>query len=87
VARRLFYQALDAALQITLDDDETLEHYLPNLTRMYGAETMTNVVGSISGEVRFYGLTETSMKLEGLDKHLRLIESYQKLQKARADRI
>ncbi len=86
VARRLFYQALDATLQITLDEGEAIENYLPNMTRMFGAETMTNVVGSISGEVRFYGLTETSMKLEGLDKHLRLIESYQKLQKARADR-
>ncbi|MBT5093408.1 MAG: hypothetical protein HOM21_04150, partial [Halobacteriovoraceae bacterium] len=29
------------------------------------------------------GLTKTSMKLEGLDKHLRLIESYQKLQVAK----
>lgn len=87
VARRLFYQALDAVLQITLDEDEALENYLPNMTRMYGAETMTNVVGSISGAVRFYGLTETNMSLEGLDKHLRLIDSYQKLQKARADRM
>jgi len=86
VARRLFYQALDAALQITLDEGEEMDNYRSNMTRMYGAETMKNVVGSISGEVRFYGLTETSMKLEGLDKHLRLIESYQKLQKARADR-
>ena len=32
----------------------------------------------------FYGLTETSMKLEGLDRHLRLIESYKKLHAARA---
>jgi ribosomal protein S12 methylthiotransferase accessory factor len=51
---------------------------------MFGQETMKHVVGSVVGEVKFYGLTPTSMKLEGLDKHLRLIESYKKLHRARA---
>jgi ribosomal protein S12 methylthiotransferase accessory factor len=54
---------------------------------MFGDEVMDNVVGSVSGEIRFYGLTRTSMKLEGLDKHLRLIESYKKLHKARQGRV
>ena len=45
---------------------------------------MQNVTGSIAGEVKFFGLTQTSMKLEGLDKHLRLIDSYKKLHQARA---
>ncbi|MCH7919795.1 MAG: OsmC domain/YcaO domain-containing protein [Planctomycetes bacterium] len=83
VARKLFYQALKAALDVTIDENEDMSDYLPNMTRMYGSETMEKVVGSINGNVRFYGLTKTSMKLEGLDKHLRLIESYQKLHKAR----
>jgi ribosomal protein S12 methylthiotransferase accessory factor len=85
VARRLFYQALNAALDVTIDENEDMSDYLSNMSRMYGFETMENVVGSISGKVRFYGLTKTSMKLEGLDKHLKLIESYKKLHKARAD--
>ena len=51
---------------------------------MFGQDTMDAVVGSINGDVMFYGLTETSMKLEGLDRHLRLIESYKKLHAARA---
>ena len=34
--------------------------------------------------LRFFGLTPTSMKLEGLDRHQRLIDSYQKLHVARA---
>ena len=85
--RKLFYQALDAVLDITLNEDQDIDNYLPNLTRMYGAETMKNVVGSVTGEVKFYGLTKTSMRLEGLDKHLRLIESYQKLHNARKNRI
>ncbi|WP_373184120.1 hypothetical protein, partial [Halomonas campaniensis] len=36
--------------------------------------------------VRFHGLTPTSMALEGLEKHQRLIESYRKLHAARAAR-
>jgi len=45
---------------------------------------MDAALGSVDGSVRFYGLTPTSMKLEGLDRHLRLIDSYKKLRGARA---
>jgi len=83
VERILFYRAMSAALDITIDDELNIDDYLPNLTRMYGTEVMTNVVGSVTGDVKFSGLTKTSMKLEGLDKHLRLVESYKKLHKAR----
>ncbi|WP_338567966.1 hypothetical protein V6L78_17765 [Pseudomonas canadensis] len=53
--------------------------------RMFGHERMDAVIGSVQGDVRFYGLTPTSMKLEGLDRHLRLIDSYKKLHAARAN--
>jgi len=81
--RKRFYQVLDVVLDITLDDDLALSDYLPNLTRMYGTELLTNAIQSITGETRFFGLTETNMNLDELDKHQRLIESYQKLQKKR----
>ena len=74
-------------LDITLSEELDLNDYTSNLTKMYGAEIMKNVIGSVTGDVKFYGLTRTSMKLEGLDKHRRLIESYQKLHKARDTRI
>lgn len=83
VERVLFYQAMAAVLDITIEDELDIDDYLPSLTRMYGAEVMENVVGSVTGDVKFSGLTKTSMKLEGLDKHLKLIESYKKLHKAR----
>ncbi len=44
---------------------------------------MNAVLGSVDGTVRFFGLTSTSMKLEGLDRHQRLIDSYKKLHGAR----
>ncbi len=83
VERVLFYRAMNAVLDITIDDDLNVDDYVPNLIRMFGSEVMKNVVGAVTGDVKFPGLTKTSMKLEGLDKHLRLIESYKKLHKAR----
>ncbi|WP_417317205.1 OsmC domain/YcaO domain-containing protein [Emcibacter sp.] len=85
VERVLFYQALAAVLDITIDDDLEIEDYVPNLSRMFGADVMEQVLGVVTGEIRFPGLTRTSLKLEGLDKHLRLIESYKKLHRARGE--
>jgi ribosomal protein S12 methylthiotransferase accessory factor len=84
VERGLFYRAVQAVLEVVLDDELELDDFLPNLSRMFGAERMQAVVGSVMGEVRFHGLTPTSMKLEGVDRHLRLIDSYKKLHAARA---
>ncbi|MEZ5758691.1 MAG: OsmC domain/YcaO domain-containing protein [Emcibacteraceae bacterium] len=84
VSRILFYQAVNAVIDIWLDEELDLDDYLKNLNRMYGSEIMKKVVGSVRGDVRFFGLSKTSMKLEGLDKHLKLIDSYKKLHKARA---
>ena len=83
VERRLFYQAMQAVLEIALDEEMELEDFLVNFTRMFGQSVMDNVIGSINGDVKFFGLSETSMNLEGLDKHLRLIDSYKKLHQAR----
>ncbi|MDP4533693.1 OsmC domain/YcaO domain-containing protein [Marinobacter salarius] len=84
VERNLFYRAVNTVLEITLSDELELPDYLPNLQRMFGEDNMAAVVGSVSGEVRFHGLTPTSMKLEGLEKHQRLVDSYKKLHAARA---
>ena len=85
VERNLFYQAIHAVLVVTLDNKLELKDYLPNFKRMFGAETMKKVVASVNGTLRFSGLCNTSMKLEGLDKHLKLIESYKKLHTARSN--
>lgn len=83
VQRNLFYQAINAVLEVTLDEDLELEHFIESFNRMFGIEMMKNVVGSVTGQVRFYGLSKTSMALEGIEPHLRLIESYKKLHQAR----
>ena len=83
VERRLFYQALNVVLEVELDDELELDDYLVNFRRMYGDARMDAVLGSMDGSVRFHGLTPTSMKLEGLDRHQRLIDSFKKLHVAR----
>ena len=84
VERKLFYQALNAILEILQDDGLELDDYVANFRRMFGNERMDAVLGSVDGSVRFYGLTPTSMKLEGLDRHHRMIDSYRKLHTARS---
>jgi ribosomal protein S12 methylthiotransferase accessory factor len=85
VERRLFYQALNVVLEVMLDSDLEIDDYAVNFRRMFGDARMDAVMGSVDGSVRFFGLTPTSMKLEGLDKHHRLIDSYKKLHKTRAN--
>ncbi|ANC03659.1 protein involved in RimO-mediated beta-methylthiolation of ribosomal protein S12 YcaO [Pseudomonas putida] len=84
VERGLFYQALNVVLEVVLDDELEMDDYVSNFRRMFGNERMDAALGSVDGSVRFYGLTPTSLKLEGLDRHLRLVESYKKLHAARA---
>ncbi|MDT3670359.1 MAG: OsmC domain/YcaO domain-containing protein [Aromatoleum sp.] len=85
VERGLFYQALNVVLEVLLDDALELDDYVVNFRRMFGDARMDAVMGSVDGSVRFFGLTPTSMKLEGLDRHQRLIDSYRKLHVGRAN--
>ena len=86
VERKLFYQALDAALEVHCDAELKMPDYEVNFRRMYGDARMDAVLGSIDGSVRFYGLTPTNSSLAGLDRHQRLMDSYKKLHKARASK-
>jgi ribosomal protein S12 methylthiotransferase accessory factor len=83
VERKLFYQAVNVVLEVALNPELEIENYEHNFRRMFGTARMDAVLGSVNGSLRFFGLTPTSMKLEGLDRHHRLIDSYQKLHLAR----
>ncbi|MBH47519.1 MAG: OsmC domain/YcaO domain-containing protein [Halobacteriovorax sp.] len=81
--RKKFFRALNTVLDIEVDDELEISDYQFNLERMFGLEVLEAAVTSVSGKTRFYGLSVTDMNFSGLDKHLRLIESYEKLQKAK----
>lgn len=83
--RGLFYQAMHAVLEITLDEELALSDFANNLRRMFGNDTYDAVIGSVTGDVRFYGLTETDLALKGLDRHQKLIESYKKIHHVRRE--
>jgi ribosomal protein S12 methylthiotransferase accessory factor len=85
VERKLFYQALNVVLEVELDQELEIENYEHSFRLMFGNERMDAVLGSVNGSVRFFGLMSTSMKLEGLDRHHRLIDSFKKIHLARAN--
>lgn len=82
-SRKMFFRLLNTLLDIELRDDLDEKDYLENLARMFGADLLENARKSLTGEVKFFGLSKTDSNLTGLDKHQRLIESYKKLIKAR----
>jgi len=59
VKRGLFYHAMNAVLEVTLDEELELDDFMHNFTRMFGEEVMEQVVGSVTGKIRFSGLTNT----------------------------
>ncbi len=84
VERGLFYQAVNVVLEVVLDDALALEDYVVNFRRLFGDARVEAARGSVDGSVRFFGLTPTSLQLEGLDRHQRLLDSYRKLHAARS---
>jgi ribosomal protein S12 methylthiotransferase accessory factor len=82
--RRKYYQVLNVLLDINLDPKLNVDDYKISLIKMYGISLFESAAKSLSGEIKFYGLTPTSINLEGLDKHNKLIESYNKLVVARS---
>ena len=75
---------MNVVLEVWLDDALEMDDYEANFRKMFGNDRMDAALGTIDGSVRFYGLTPTSMQLEGLDRHHRLIDSYKKIHAARA---
>ncbi|TFH87256.1 hypothetical protein EQG41_07585 [Billgrantia azerbaijanica] len=70
---------------------DALVHLLASVSRAFAVRTDAirspkRTTLSDLDSMRFHGLILTSLALEGLEKHQRLIESYQKLHAARAAR-
>lgn len=82
--RRKLYQVLNVLLDIELGPDLEQASYRQNLVKMYGEQLYTTALKILRAEITFYGLTETNLNLENLDKHQRLLKSYHKLQKKRS---
>lgn len=82
--RQNYYRCLHAFLSFELDGTEReLADYLPAFNRMYGAAVVQQVQQVVNGELRFAGLETVDNNLTQLPAHQRLLEAYQKLQRAK----
>ena len=83
--RRRYFQLLNVLIDIEIDPGLNFEEYRSNLSLLYGEELLEICIKTITGEIRFHGLAETNVNFQNLEKHQKLIESYKKLQKKRAE--
>ena len=83
--RRKYHQVLKVLLDIELDKGLNIDDYKDNLCKMFSVQLLNDAIKTINGEIRFYGLTKTNSNLDNLEKHQRLIKSYKKLIKKRAN--
>ena len=83
VERKLFFQAVNAAIVIALEDDLSIDDYHKNLSKMFGLETAQAAIDLVAGRIKFFGLDPVGKDLCGIDRHKRLIDSYIKLHNAR----
>jgi ribosomal protein S12 methylthiotransferase accessory factor len=81
--RTRHHRCLAALLEIDLDDEKDYEEYAPSLKLMYGEETVACCSKIISREEVFHGLHSPGLSLEGFTKHQKLLEAYEKVQKAK----
>ncbi len=77
------YRCLDAMLTITIEE-KNLQDYKTSLIQMYTLECVDTCQALLEQKVTFYGLHSPGLSLEGFDKHLRLLEGYKKVQKAKS---
>ena len=82
-SRRLLYLCLATLLEVEMDDTVNENDYLPTVTRMYGKDLVEKAQSLIRGSLKFDALTESDANLSGFEMHGKLLESYEKLQKAK----
>jgi phage anti-repressor protein len=81
--RRSYFRLLDILIDIEIDETLDQENYKKSLEKMYGTEMYQLGIKTITGEIKFFGLTETNVSLSNLEKHQDLIKSYRKIQRMR----
>ncbi|MDD1794369.1 YcaO-like family protein [Enterovibrio makurazakiensis] len=82
--RTVFMRCLIASLELAQDENRDPVEYRQAFGFIYGDSVTESVWQSISGDIRFYGLTAPNSSLTEFGAHQKLIGSYLKLQKAKA---
>ena len=84
VERQNYYRCLQTLLSFQLDGVERdFNDYRVAFNRLYGETTVQQVSQVLNGTQRFVGLESVDNNLSQLPAHQRLLEAYQKLQRAK----
>lgn len=81
--RRLLYLCLQALLYIEMNDEMNENEYMPTVEKLYGKAMVDRAQKLIGGFEKFDGLHESDLNLKGFEMHLKLLTSYEKLQRAK----
>lgn len=83
--RALFFRCLIASIELFLDDAREPEEYRHVFNRMFGSEVVELTWGHLNQTASFFGLEASDNSLETFKNHQKLLQAYEKLQKAKSD--
>lgn len=81
--RARFFRCLNASLELFLDEERDAEQYRMAFIRMFGEETVNQTWDHIDGSMRFFGLQAADSTLQTFKNHQKLLQAYDKLQRAK----
>jgi ribosomal protein S12 methylthiotransferase accessory factor len=79
--RRSVYQCIDTLIR--LDDAERTVACADAVRQLYGADVVEQADALLEGEQRFFAAAAPGLALKGCAMHQRLIEAYEKVQRAK----
>lgn len=81
--RANYYRCLQTLLLLNEEPERDLVEYLHPFKRMYGEKTVQAALDAINGKQAFYGLWASDDQLAEFSAHQALLNTYEKLQKAK----
>ncbi len=78
-----YYRCLKALLEIKWHPQRQYEDYQQGLEYLYGTRNVTDGLAIVEGDKIFHNLHCPGLGLEGFERHIKLLEGYQKLQNAK----
>lgn len=85
--RNNYYRCLIQSLELFLDERREPAQYRKVFERMYGIDAVDLAWSAIQGGNPFYGLQAADESLQSLAAHQKLLDAYQKVQKAKVNPI
>ncbi len=82
--RAAFFRCLIASLELFMDESRDANEYKSSFEKMFGQTLVETTWAHINQASSFYGLAQTDNSLETFKNHQKLLQAYEKLQKAKS---